>query len=223
MDISNLKLILRGLKWTGAGIAIASTAGGLFAIPLIAKELAEDFLITVAEEGVGEILGVTFETVVSEGLEVFAVEGVEGVLSSEDALMKASEVISKPLEYSFSALLTLGLGVGQVSNKILTEVQDNEYLVNNAADEAYSHVKEVVDNVPLSRLRRNKCDDVLARLDRTDGIYKAAGSRWLVEKDVDAFLEDMSNLGTAVLQDIKIKLLELGIDITRCSPLYAYA
>lgn len=223
MNISDLKSILKDFKWGTTALAILSVhVISLELVPFIAEEIAKKFLSTVTEEGIGEIFGTTFKTTVNQGSKAFAVEGVEGLLNSEEAVKKASEIISKPLKHCFTALTAVGLGSGKVSNETLIEVQDDEYLLNNTADKAYASVKEVIDNVPLSRLRRNKCDDILARLNKADGIYKAAGSRWLVEENVDIFLKDMSNLGTGVLQNIKIKLLELGIDITQPSPLYAY-
>ena len=39
-------------------------------------------------------------------------------------------------------------------------------VVNQEADQAYAKAKDVIDNVPLSRVKREKCDDVLARLDK---------------------------------------------------------
>lgn len=220
-NFENLRWVLRGVKWTGAAVAVVSSGGGAFFVPLIAKEVAEEFLLSLGEEGIGEILGVTVEAIASEGVQTFIVGGAETALSQEETLAKLGMTISKPLSNAFSALATLGLGAGQVSHARLMNIQNNEQLAKKEVDEAYYNARKFIDDTPLSRIKRENCDNVLEKLNEIDGVYKAIGIRWLFEKDVNSFFSDLSNLGDEVIRDIKTTLLQLEIDITSRSPLYS--
>ncbi len=216
MSMEEFKWLLRGARLVGVGVAIAST-GGAIAVPLIAQEIAENFVQTVAEEGLGEILGMSIKFLASEG-GTFLVEGVAEAMTNEEVLTFVAQKLSLPLGLSMSALTAVGVGIGQVSSQKLKQIKGTE-LINDKADEAYLHAKKVVDEVPLSRARREKCDKVLAKLNQTRGASKAVGVRWLLSKNINEFLKDMSKLGGA-FQDIKTTLLKLGIDITTVSPMF---
>lgn len=101
-------------------------------------------------------------------------------------------------------------------NHNLLQTQSQEQLINNKASEICEMVKEFIDEVPISRKKRQECDEILQKIENATGIYKVVALRWLLHRNHEDNLKDLGD----TLKEIKTELLNLGIDITVTSPLY---
>ena len=93
-------------------------------------------------------------------------------------------------------------------------------MINDEAEKSFQKAQEIIDKHGLSRKARHECDLMLEKIEKMKGVYKIVGVKWLLSENTEILTNEFSELGNDLYQDVKVNLLESGIDITQLSPLF---